>query len=29
VQLSRWRPDPDDPDCADTLPLLGAVARKP
>jgi hypothetical protein len=29
VRLHRWRPEPDDPDCADTLPLLGAVARKP
>jgi hypothetical protein len=29
VQLHRWRPGPDDPDCSDTLPLLGAVARKP
>jgi hypothetical protein len=29
VQLHRWRPEPEDPDCSDTLPLLGAVARKP
>ena len=29
VRLHRWRPEPDDPDCSDTLPLLGAVARKP
>jgi len=29
VQLHRWRPAPDDPDCAETLPLLGAVASKP
>jgi SAM-dependent methyltransferase len=29
VQLQRWRPEPDDPACAGTLPLLGAVARRP
>jgi hypothetical protein len=29
VQLHRWRPEPGDPHCSDTLPLLGAVARKP
>ena len=29
VQLHRWRPEPDDPRCSATLPLLGAVARKP
>jgi hypothetical protein len=29
VQLHRWRPEPADPDCSDTLPLLGAVARTP
>jgi hypothetical protein len=29
VQLNRWRPRPDDPRCSATLPLLGAVARKP
>jgi hypothetical protein len=29
VQLHRWRPEPEDPDCSDTVPLLGAVARKP
>jgi hypothetical protein len=29
VQLHRWRPEPEDPACSDTLPLLGAVARKP
>ena len=29
VQVHRWRPEPADLDCSDTLPLLGAVARKP
>ena len=29
VALRHWRPEPDDPRCPDTLPLLGAVARKP
>jgi hypothetical protein len=29
VRLHRWRPEPDDPDCSETLPLLGAVAVKP
>ena len=29
VPLHRWRPEPGDPRCSDTLPLLGAVARKP
>ena len=29
VQVHRWRPEPKDLDCSDTLPLLGAVARKP
>ena len=29
VQPHRWRPQPDDPRCSPTLPLLGAVARKP
>jgi O-methyltransferase involved in polyketide biosynthesis len=29
VRLNQWRPEPDDPDCSETLPLLGAVAVKP
>ena len=29
VRVHHWRPEPGDPDCSDTLPLLGAVARKP
>jgi len=29
VALHRWRPATDDPPASETLPLLGAVARKP
>jgi hypothetical protein len=28
VEIPRWRPAPDDPDCPSGMPLLGAVARK-
>jgi hypothetical protein len=28
VEVHRWRPSPDDPDCPAGMPLLGAVARK-
>jgi hypothetical protein len=28
VEIQRWRPAPDDPECPPGLPLLGAVARK-
>jgi len=27
VEIHRWRPAPDDPECQDGVPLLGAVAR--
>ena len=29
VEVNHWRPAPDDPECPDGLPMLGAVARKP
>jgi S-adenosyl methyltransferase len=29
VRLHQWRPEPGDPECSETLPLLGAVAVKP
>jgi hypothetical protein len=29
VEVNRWRPAPDDPECPGPVPLLGAVARKP
>jgi hypothetical protein len=29
VEVNHWRPAPGDPECADGLPLLAAVARKP
>jgi hypothetical protein len=28
VEVHRWRPAPDDPECPDGMPLLGAIARK-
>jgi hypothetical protein len=28
VEIQRWRPGPDDPQCPVGLPILGAVARK-
>jgi hypothetical protein len=28
VEIHRWRPAPDDPECQAGVPLLGAVARK-
>jgi hypothetical protein len=29
VEVHRWRPAPEDPECPNGMPLLGAVARKP
>ena len=29
VELHQWRPEPEDPDYPEGMPLLGAVARKP
>ena len=29
VEVHQWRPEPEDPDYPEGMPLLGAVARKP